>query len=135
MRIEMIKTRRQTNVPEKVGRVLIEKGIAVEVEGTVVPRQTYLTRDMRAELAAVPTFTAPGMPIGNIEAAVLLPSAAHSTHEPAEEPDPLDDAPVALADPELDAEGAAWNPDLHTADRAMTRAGTWRKKPGAKASA
>lgn len=120
MRIEMIKTRRQTNVPEKVGRVLIEKGIAVEVEGTVAPRQTYMTRDMRAELAAVPTFTAPAV-VAEVKT---------------EEPDPLDDAPPpSIPRPELDSEGQPWSPDLHTIDRAMTRAGTWRKKPGAKASA
>lgn len=32
----------------------------------------------------------------------------------------------------LDSEGQAWSADLHTANKAKTQAGTWRKKPGAK---
>ena len=30
---------------------------------------------------------------------------------------------------EVDAEGLPWNPSLHIASRAKTKAGTWRKKP------
>lgn len=30
---------------------------------------------------------------------------------------------------ELDKEGQPWDPDIHTADKAKTKAGTWRKNP------
>lgn len=32
---------------------------------------------------------------------------------------------------EVDSEGQVWDPELHTAGKVKTQAGTWRKKPGA----
>lgn len=38
-------------------------------------------------------------------------------------------AAPATAAVELDAEGLPWDPSLHIASRAKTKAGIWRKKP------
>lgn len=34
-------------------------------------------------------------------------------------------------DLEVDSEGQQWTPELHTANRQMTKDGRWRRKPGA----
>lgn len=76
-------------------------------------RGTYLTRDLvAAPPAPVQVFTPPPAPVP----------------APAPEPDPVAEAPAV----DLDAEGNAWDADLHVSTKLKNADGTWRKRPGAK---
>lgn len=89
-------------MPEQHAKILQHLGRATYRAAAT----TYLTRDMKAEPAALPSMPAP----------------------------PAHEAGSDKAVEELDSAGDAWDELTHVSTKLKNADGTWRKRPGAKSA-